>query len=68
MHKIQTCGSHDATDDMFSLSIADTKIAVTFDGLDREDLENIADLCHLLLYQKDSPVTWHSHFEPNDSY
>lgn len=65
---IQTSGSFDPTLDDYAFSICKDKLAITFEGLSRKEVEDLADLFMCLLYNEDDEYTWHHDFEPNDVF
>lgn len=46
---IQTCGSCDSNDELYSISIAFESHAVTIDGLSKDDLEELQSCISCLL-------------------
>ena len=66
--RIQTTGSHNSIDDGYSFSICKDELAITFENLCGEEVEEFANLFYCLLYSKEDPYTWHSELEPNDVY
>lgn len=65
---IQTCGSHNWEDDEYSFSICKDELAISFEGLKRSEIEDLADLFFCLLFLPEEPHTFHSSFQPNDVF
>jgi hypothetical protein len=47
--RIQTCGSYDATEDEYSLTVSSGGLVVTFDFLSEEDIEELVSCLNCML-------------------
>lgn len=52
---IQTCGSFDEKDNLYSLTIVFETHSITFDILTKEDLKELQSCINCLLYTEESP-------------
>ena len=65
---IQTTGSYLGSDKSYSFSICKDELAITFENLCEEEIEELSNLFYCLLYRDGDLYTWHSELEPNDVY
>lgn len=49
--RIQTCGSYDAADDEYSLTFSSGGLVVTFDFLNKEDIEELISCLNCMLME-----------------
>lgn len=63
---LQTTGSYETESDTYSVSLANDGLCLTLDGLSRYDIESLADLLLLLLYDPQEEYTWQYDFPTND--
>lgn len=59
---IQTCGSYDGEDQMYSLIVGFEQHAMTLDGLTREDMENLKSCIDCMLGM------WEPELDPEEEH